>query len=199
MVEESFDPHSHLINEAENADNLFNITAGCVRLYKLLGDGRRQITGFLFPGDFLGLAVDETYGYSAEAITKVEACRFPRRRFEGLLDDIPKLERRLLGLASNELAAAQDQMLLLGRKTAQEKVASFLLTLSHRARQAGRTDNPVELPMSRSDIADYLGLTTETVSRTFTQMKRTGAIRLMEGSRVAIPDPDVLEDISNAL
>ena len=94
------------------------IVEGAVKVYKLMPDGRRQITGFLFDGDLLGLAVNETYTYSAEALTPVAVCRFPRRQFERLLDDFPKMERRLLAIASNELAASQEQMMVLGRKTA---------------------------------------------------------------------------------
>ncbi|MHA1154364.1 MAG: cyclic nucleotide-binding domain-containing protein, partial [Alphaproteobacteria bacterium] len=121
------------LDEAEPADHLFNVTAGAVKVYKLLADGRRQMTGFLFPGDFLGLANEENYAYSAEAVTHTALCRFPRRKLERLLEKYPKMEHRLLGMASHELAVAQEQMLLLGRKTAREKIASFLLMLSRRA------------------------------------------------------------------
>ena len=99
-------------------------------------------------------------------------------------------------MASNELEAAQDQMLLLGRKTAKEKVASFLLSLSRRLDRRGQKDNPVPIPMSRSDIADYLGLTTETVSRTFTALKSKQVIRLLEGNKVDLVDRDVLLDLA---
>jgi CRP/FNR family transcriptional regulator len=95
----------------------------------------------------------------------------------------------LLGEAAAELAAAQDQMLLLGRKTAQERVASFLLGLIARARRRGRNENPVALPMSRTDIADYLGLTTETVSRCFTKLKNSRVIQLTQPGSVAVVEP----------
>ena len=149
--------------EGEGADALFNVTAGTVKLYELLPDGRRQITGFLVTGDFLGLAMNENYAYSAETVTPTSLCQFPRRKMEALLDEFPKMQRRLFSMASNELAAAQDQMLLLGRKTAREKICSFLLMLAQRQSRRGHKDNPVYVPMSRADIADYLGLTTETV------------------------------------
>ena len=102
--------------------------------------------------------------------------RFPRRKLESLLDELPHLEKRLLGVASNELVQAQDQMVLLGRKTAREKVVSFLLSLSRRQAETGGAPSPVAVPMSRADIADYLGLTTETVSRTFSSLKRGQAM-----------------------
>ena len=100
-------------------------------------------------------------------------------------------------MASNELEAAQDQMLLLGRKTAKEKVASFLLGLSRRLARRGQKDNPVPIPMSRSDIADYLGLTTETVSRTFTALKSKQVIQLLEGNKVDLAQRDVLLDLAD--
>ena len=192
-------PGDPLFDEAQPADYLFNVTAGAVKVYKLLADGRRQMTGFLFPGDFLGLANEETYAYSAEAVTHAALCRFPRRKLERLLEQYPKMEHRLLGMASHELAVAQEQMLLLGRKTAREKIASFLLMLSRRAVQRGQNGDPVAVPMSRNDIGDYLGLTTETVSRTFTKLKQGGSISLLQGGKVALVDRARLEDIAEGL
>ena len=192
-------PGDPLFDEAEPAEHLFNVTAGAVKIYKLLADGRRQMTGFLFPGDFLGLANQETYAYSAEAITHTALCRFPRRKLERLLEKYPKMEHRLLGMASHELAVAQEQMLLLGRKTAREKIASFLLMLSRRAIQRGQAGDPVSVPMSRNDIGDFLGLTTETVSRTFTQLKQGGGITLLQGGKVALADRARLDGIAEGL
>lgn len=165
-----------VIAEGDPATDLFNVVRGTVKLYKLLPDGRRQVTGFLFPGDFLGIALNDTYAYSAEALQPLQLCRFPRRRLEGLLTELPRLERRLLGETAHELAAAQDQMLLLGRKTAKERVASFLVTLSQRAVKRRRPATPLDISMSRTDMADYLGLTTETVSRTLTQLRQAKLI-----------------------
>jgi CRP/FNR family transcriptional regulator len=191
------EPGHTMFSEGDKADMLFNVTSGTMKLYKLLPDGRRQITGFLLAGDFMGLSVNDTYAYSAESVTQATLCRFPRRRLEALLEDYPKMQRRLFAMASNELAAAQDQMLLLGRKNAKERIASFLLLLSQRAVRRGFKDNPVHVPMSRSDIADYLGLTTETVSRTFTQLKTSNVIALMEGGKVRINDRDALQDLAD--
>lgn len=190
------DPHSPIIDEGEQADYLFNLTQGAVKLYKLLPDGRRQITGFLFEGDFLGIAMNEKYAYSAEAVGHVSLCRFSRRKLEALLDEFPKLEKRLLGMASNELVQAQDQILLLGRKTAQEKIVSFLLNLSGRSLKRGAPASPISLPMGRADIADYLGLTTETVSRSITKLKSAGHIRLLQGSKIELPDVEALQELA---
>jgi CRP/FNR family transcriptional regulator len=189
-------PGDPLFDEEERADHVFNVTAGTMKIYKLLPDGRRQVTGFLFPGDFLGLANDQIYAYSAEAVSPATLCRFPRRKLEAMLERFPKMERRLLGLASHELAAAQEQMLLLGRKTAREKIASFLLLLSTRAKRRGQKCNPVSVLMSRTDIGDYLGLTTETVSRTFTQLKSNGTITLLSGGKVEIADLEALHELA---
>jgi CRP/FNR family transcriptional regulator len=123
-------------------------------------------------------------------------CRFIRRKLDQLLERYPKMERRLLTMVGHELAMAQEQMLQLGRKTAREKVASFLLMLSRRATQRGQNGDPVSVPMSRSDIGDYLGLTIETVSRTFTELKRGGSINLLQGGNVAIADRARLKDFA---
>ncbi len=184
-----------ILHEGDPAEDLFNVVSGAVKLYKLLADGRRQITGFLFPGDFLGIALNDTYVYTAETLIPVRLCRFPRRRLEALLAEIPALEHQLLGDVATELVAAQDQLLLLGRKTARERVASFLLMLSDRARRRGKRDNPVDLPMSRADIADYLGLTTETVSRTITQLRRASLIAAPNRGQIDILDRAALEDM----
>ena len=186
-----------LIDEGQPAAHVFNVTSGAIKVYKLLVDGRRQMTGFLFPGDFLGLANDETYAYSAEAVTASTVCRFPRRKLEALLTKYPKMERRLLGIASHELAAAQEQMLLLGRKNAREKIASFLLMLSRRAAHRGLSADPIFVPMSRNDIGDYLGLTTETVSRTFSDLKSKDIIALLPAGKVRLVLRERLEDISD--
>lgn len=187
------------LDEGGPATHFFNIIEGAVKAFKLLPDGRCQITGFLFAGDLLGLAFEDSYTYSAEAITAVKLCRFPRRQLESLLDRFPKMERRLLAMASNELAAAQEQMMLLGRKTAHERIASFLLSLAQRERRYGRDGRRLHLPMTRTDIADYLGLTTETASRVFTSLKKRGTIELDAADSVCLSDPDALEDLASGL
>ena len=190
------EPHRAIFDEADPAEYVYTITAGVVKVYKLLGDGRRQITGFLFAGDFLGLTHNEVYAYSAEALVPARLCRFPRRRLEALLAEIPHLEERLLAMASHELAAAQDQMMLLGRKSARERVVSFILMLSNSATRHGRPGDPVFLAMSRSDIADYLGLTTETVSRTVTLLKKQGLVELLDDRRIRLSNMSALREIA---
>lgn len=193
-----YDPGQIVIRESDFADSLFNVVSGTVRLYKLLPDGRRQITGFLLSGDFLGIALNDLYAYTAEAVDTVHLCRFPRRRLEALLAEMPALERSLLSRAAGEIVLAQDQMLLLGRKTARERVASFLLMMAERAGRAGRATDHVDLAMTRSDIADFLGLTTETVSRTLSQMKQDGLIGIAGRGRVNLLRPEALAGLCEA-
>ena len=190
------------IEEGDPAESFFNVTSGTAKLFKMLPDGRRQITGFAGMGHFLGLAVSSTYAFGAEAVEPMRICRFSRPKLRAMLEDFPALERRLLEAASNELVAAQEQMLLLGRKTARERLATFLL-----ARADGQTLSPVgcahvsrasivRLPMTRTDIADYLGLTIETVSRSLTQFERDGVIALPSARKVKVLNTDALEDLA---
>ena len=185
-----------LVREGDPSAYLFNVTAGALKFYKLLPDGRRQVLGFLFAGDFLGVGRRARYGFSAEALTPVRLCRFPRRKFMKLLDECPAFERELLCRASSELSAAQDQMLLLGRKTARERITSFLNGLSARAERLGASPDHIQLPMTGTDIADYLGLTTETVSRALTELRRQGRIRLNGAGDVRLLDPAGLKAIA---
>lgn len=189
-------PRQSIFDEGEPAANVYNVTEGAVKIYKLLPDGRRQITGFLLPGDFLGLTYNETYAYSAEALAPTRLCCFPRRRLEALLEELPKLEQRLLGMASHELAAAQDQMMLLGRKSARERVVSFLLMLSAASIRHGGRAEPLFLPMSRGDIADYLGLTIETVSRTLGRLKAQGLVELLDEKHIRLSQLEALAEIA---
>ncbi|MBL8670406.1 MAG: helix-turn-helix domain-containing protein [Alphaproteobacteria bacterium] len=194
----SLDAQAPIFDEGEPATAVFNVKEGAVRLYKLLADGRRQIVGFLFEGDFLGLSGVRggNYAYSAETVVPSHICRLQRSAIDGFLHEFPKMERQLLDIAAAELAAAEEQMLLLGRKTARERLASFLLKLSERAVRRGKPADPVSIPMSRTDIADFLGLTTETVSRTMTQLKRERLITLLPGAAIAISDRDALQAAS---
>jgi CRP/FNR family transcriptional regulator len=174
------------IEEGEPAAAFINIVSGTARIYKMLPDGRRQITGFARGGDFLGLAVSNTYAFSAEAIDTVRYCRFSHCRLRALMRDFPSLEERVLQFASSELVAAQEQMLLLGRKSARERVASFLLAQSDANSQ--RSSARFVLPMPRGDIADYLGLTIETVVRTLRKLRNEGLIEISNAQNVVIRD-----------
>lgn len=190
-------PGTTFIDEGEPAANFFNVTRGTAKLFKLLPDGRRQITGFVGVGHFLGLAVSDTYAFSAEAIDHVRYCRFSRQRLRALLDDFPLMEKRLLEVASNELVAAQEQMLLLGRKTARERLASFLAAQSRLGAPCQHPRTRFALPMTRGDIADYLGLTIETVSRTLTKLRAEGLIDIPSPTEVLVRSHAALERLAD--
>lgn len=193
-----FEPGTTLFEQGDEPKFIFNLTEGTVRLVKLLPNGRRQVIGFVFPGDMLGLAHHGAYTCSAEAIGQVRVCRFPRGKLLTLLDEFPNLKTRLLDIAADELSEAQEQMLLLGRKSPVEKLASFLWRL-HENGHCAEMVSKIDLPMGRSDIADYLGLTIETVSRTFTRLRNDGVIRLEGANHVVITDEDALADLAEAL
>ena len=183
-----------LFSEGEDAESVYEVTGGMLRLYKLLPDGRRQITGFATAGHLLGLAPEGICVYTAEALTEVTLRRYKRAAVERLIDEVPGFARRMLAATSQELRAAQDQMLLLGRKSASEKVASFLVMIAEQQARSG--EDELDLPMTRNDIADYLGLTIETVSRTLSKLKQAGLIALPTAVRIEILDRDRLEDMA---
>ena len=186
-----------LFHEGDPATQVYNVTEGALKLTKLLPDGRRQVLGFILPGDFLGISLGGEHAYGAEALQRTRMCRFPRARFADFAETHPQLEREVYKLAAHELAAAQAQMLLLGRKSALERVASFLLDIERRQRKANAAPGTeVDLPMSRSEIADYLGLTKETVSRVFAELKSRQLIRLVTLNRVALVDREGLFDLA---
>jgi CRP/FNR family transcriptional regulator len=192
-------PSTLFITEGDSAAAFFNVISGTARLYKSLPDGRRQITGFADAASLLGLAVSDTYAFSAEAITTVRYCIFPRTRLRGLMRDFPQLEERLLKLASTELVAAQEQMLLLGRKSARERVASFLLARFRLEATARGSRMCFLLPMVRGDIADYLGITVETVVRTLRKLRDEGLIEVTNTSEVIIRDLMGLRHLAEGL
>ncbi len=185
-----------LCSEGDAAKLVYTVTAGSLRLFQLLPDGRRQIVGFAFPGDFLGLTSGGLYNVSAEALEDSRVCQLPRAEFTRLMQVIPDLEHRVLARTAAELVRAREQMVLLGRKTAGERLATFLLQMAARMKPA-RPDMPLRLPMTRADIADYLGLTTETVSRTFTRLRALKLIELPGNDEVRLLRPELLEGIAS--
>lgn len=189
-----------IISDEEPVDFFANVISGAIKLTKTLPDGRQQIVGLLFAPDFLGRAYSKNNPYTAEAATDVEICTFPNAAFERLVGEYPGLQQRLFQHTLDELDAAREWMLLLGRKTAEEKVASFLYMLARRslitgcahANKTGPESAAFELPLTRSDMADYLGLTIETVSRQLTRLKTSNVIRLNTNRLIMVPDLDGL-------
>jgi CRP/FNR family transcriptional regulator len=187
-----------VIIQGDEAHDFFIVTGGVASVDKLLADGRRQVIGFLYPSDFFGLAIDGQYAYNVTALAPLSLCRFERSKYLALVARFPNLESRLLGMASDELAASQEHVVVLGCKTAREKVASFLCMLSDRSYRLGRAWSPIWVPMKRDDIAAYLGLTTETTSRMFTQLKKEGLVKSLPNSMIDLPDITALKKVANA-
>jgi len=191
--------------DEDDAHVIAIVVAGTVKLFKTLADGRQQIVGLLFPSDCFGRAFSETQHSFAEAAADVEICCFPRQKFEHVLEEHPVLERALLEKTLNDLDNARDWMVALGRKTASEKVASFLSEMGRKSEltecaQSRPFHNlPIFLlPLTRGEIADCLGLTEETVSRTLTQLRVSGVIRLIDTHIIEVCDPDVLAELGGS-
>ena len=168
-----------IFEEGERADSAFGVSQGVVRLYKSLPDGRRHIVAFALPGDFLGMPLAERHSCSADAVGEVSLCRFSRDELGRLIGKSPILTRLLLDFAARKLNMARDQLLLLGNGSAEEKVAIFLVDWHKRLGPLVATSHPLPLPMPRQDIADFLGLKLETVSRTLAKLEQKNVIRLV--------------------
>jgi CRP/FNR family transcriptional regulator, anaerobic regulatory protein len=187
-----------LFAAGDPARYVYNLTEGTVSVSRSLADGRRQILGFLLPGDFLGLEAGDTHRCDAEALTETKVCRFERAVFDAFLHDNPEVALRLLRIASSDLAQAARHEVLLGRKTAVERIATFLLDLRDRSGARHLRTQPLALPMTRSEIADYTGLTIETVSRVMGRLKSGKVIELVGASAVRVLDDAQLERMSGA-
>ena len=181
------------ICRSEPAEHWYCVVSGAARRYVLRADGRRQIVGLLLPGDFFGFTTGDVYDVTAEAIGEgTVVAAYPRRRVELLADSDPVIAREIRQIAFDVLSRMQSQLLIVGRITALEKVGSFILEMAARMSQ-GRGDS-VALPVSRYDIADYLAVSVETVSRSLTDLKHRGVIQLSGTRAVKIVDRDALED-----
>jgi CRP/FNR family transcriptional regulator len=170
----------------------FKVVSGVVRISKLLADGRRHIAEFCFAGDSFGFDGAEERGFSAEAVTDATVLRLPRAATERLVEENSALARHLRDEMLKNLDAAQHRLLLLGRMTACERVAAFLVEMAERA-EAGRR---IDLPMSRCDIADYLGLTVETVCRVLSDFKRRQLVAAPNAHRIELLDRETLSAIA---
>jgi CRP/FNR family transcriptional regulator len=188
----SFDARDTLFDEGDRAGHVYTLIQGTAKLTRLLADGREQVLGFRFAGDVIGYTVGETYPFAAQLLTSAQVCRLDRRKLETLLRRFPALERRFLDLCVQELAATQEQLVSVGRRTAEGRVAAFLLSLAEAGRRRNVTGTQLDMPMTRGDIADFLGLTLETVSRTLTAFRRRGWIREPSHGHVELVRKDQL-------
>jgi CRP/FNR family transcriptional regulator, nitrogen fixation regulation protein len=190
----SFTRDEAIYTESDLSDCWYKVVSGTVRTCKLLADGRRHIAEFCFPGDCFGLPASGVRIASAEAVGAVVVMRYPQRATDRLIDENPRLVRGLYDRTLRELIHAQTRMLQLGRMTASERVASFLLEVSDRH----DTPHALDLPMSRNDVADYLGLTIETVCRVLSGFRRNGVIAIPMPYRIELRDREVLEALCEA-
>lgn len=184
--------------DGDDARHVFEVLDGIVCAYRILPDGERHIVSFYYPGDLIGNCSLATYAFCAQALTPVRVRRIPRSVIERSITQRPELAQRFLRLAALELAATRDHLLCLAAKSAEAKVAAFLLALSRRNEAVGEDPDRINLPMTRLDIADYLGLTIETVSRTLSKFKRQGSIGLPRANLVILKDIGGLARLADA-
>jgi CRP/FNR family nitrogen fixation transcriptional regulator len=186
-----FPRNSEIYGEDEPADYLYKVVSGTVRTYKMLADGRRQIGSFYLPGDIFGLEVGDEHAFSAEAVTDSKVLVIKRSALVALAARDNDVAQQLWAMTGRELRRVQDHIMLL-IKTAQERVAGFLLEMADRV----SSGNAMELPMSRQDIADYLGLTIETVSRTLTILENSAAIEVPTSRRIVLRNRSALSRLN---
>jgi CRP-like cAMP-binding protein len=188
----TFERNAEIYGEGENADYVYKVVSGSVRTYKVLNDGRRQVTAFYLPGDVFGIESGDEHSSSAEAIDRSVIVLVRRSSLFSLADSNGEVARHLWEITAAELRRSQDHALLL-IKTAKERIAAFLLDMAKRL--AGKK-GCVELPMSRQDIADYLGLTIETVSRTLTLLSEGSTIQFLASRRIVLRNPSELSELN---
>ena len=188
-----------LFRQGEDFESLYAIRSGCIKTYSVSNEGDEQITGFYLPGELIGLSGIDTNSYpvNAVAIETTSVCEIPYRHFEELTNQIPDLQRQLIKSLSKEIRGDLQMMILLSQKSAEERVANFLLDLSNRIEKRGYAANFLYLAMSRNDIANYLGLAVETVSRIFSRLQKTNVISV-DGRAVEINDAQGLINAAGA-
>jgi CRP/FNR family transcriptional regulator len=193
-----YTPREDLFLEGDEMSYLLEVVEGVVCAYRLLPDGHRHVVSFYFPGDLIGYCCATSHTFSAQALNKVRARRIPRHLMNQMVENQPGFARRLLKLASDELRMTREHLLCLAAKSAEARMAVFLLALSRRNKEAGGDPDRIDLPMTRVDIGDYLGLTIETVSRTFSKLKRSGVIALPRTTTVIIRDAESLAQLAQS-
>lgn len=182
-----------IFEEGQPADRIYQLISGAARTYRILRDGRRQIEAFHFPGDVFGLESGPAYRVGAEALGAAIVRVMPRAALEALAAESGDVARRLLELTADSLRHSQDHVRMLGRRAASERVAALLLDLAERTGAQALLD----VPMTRQDMADYLGLTIETVSRTLTQFQQDGLIALPAARKVLLRDREALAGMAD--
>ncbi|SFB24558.1 CRP/FNR family transcriptional regulator, anaerobic regulatory protein [Rhizobium sp. NFR07] len=193
---EQLQPGQSLFFEGDDARHVFELAEGALRIFRIISDGRRVITGFVYEGDLVGVSLKGNYLYGAEAIVPTKIRRLTRRAFEGAVTESDELRSQVFERVCDEMAAAQDQMVLLSCKNAEERLCTFLLKHARRASATGVAQALVQLPMTRQDMADYLGLTIETVSRTITKLAAKGVLGCVGRHSIKIIKPMALAQLA---
>lgn len=194
--ERKLQAHEHLFLAGDVPTHIYQILEGVVGVYNMLADGRRQIVTFCYPGDLIGIDYSACDTQNVEALSDVRVKCIPVSAIETLIRTEPGFGQAMMGMLATELAETRDQLLSLGRKSAMEKLATFLVRISKRNERAGTDATSLFLPMTRAEIADYLGLTIETVSRNMTKLKLAHVIRLETKSSVTVLDSERLMNIA---
>lgn len=185
----------HLLTQSSSATHVFNIASGIALIERISMNGRRQVLAFIFPGDFVGLTQSDRYEYGVKALTDATAYAFRKPEFRGLTETIPQLKKNIADIGANVLGHALDQVFILGQKKAEERLCFLFVQLLERMPEA--TAESIQLPMTRQDIADYLGLTVETVSRALAKLKSDKLIAIPTPQKITIIDLDKVSELGD--
>ena len=191
-----YESESCLFLQRSEATHVYTIVSGTLLVERLSSMGQRQVLAFLFPGDFLGFTHNPYFEFSLHTLTATEVATYPRKRFLSLSNETPQLKQNIEQISSNVLASALDQVFALGQKKAHERLCFFLKQLLKR--QPGASLNNILVEMTRRDIGDYLGLTIETVSRAFSQLKKENIIVIKNAIEISIIDPALFEQYADS-
>ncbi|MEM9435164.1 MAG: Crp/Fnr family transcriptional regulator [Pseudomonadota bacterium] len=192
----SYEAGQPIIWRGDDLVHVSSVVSGIASLSRTLEDGRTQMVGLLLPSDFIGRPGREAVDFDVTAITDVTLCRFERKPFERLVDEMPHISQRVMEMALDELNAAREWMVLLGRKTAREKIATFIEMIVRRDTVPLHADIDHVLPLTREEIANFLGLTLETVSRQLSVMRKEGIIAFKDRRSFKIVDLEALHQAS---
>jgi CRP-like cAMP-binding protein len=187
----------HVFAEGDPKSHIYQVVTGAVCLYKVLPDGRRQVIDFAYGGDFLSLSLGSVETYNAQATVATRVRCLSVSALSGLASRDPAIAMRICEAVSAELAAVRDHLVCVVQRSATERVVTFLLALSERNNARNRDCDTLELPMTRADIGDFLGLTIETVSRTFTKLKCRGLIEISQGTTIRLRDTEGLRAMAD--
>lgn len=188
----TFEPGQPIIWRGDELISFSSIVVGIASLSRTMEDGRTQVVGLLLPSDFIGRPGREFVDFDVTAVTEVTLCQFRRKPFERLVEEVPHISQRMMEMALDELNAAREWMVLLGRKTAREKIATFLEMIIRRSTVPNQAVKHYTLPLTREEIANFLGLTLETISRQLSAMRREGLIEFEDRRQFVVRDLEAL-------